>query len=160
MDTETFLRLKQQWHEEAMSVASKKQHDYTSGHDALSNFRFSGYVLDFFAQRGASPAVLGCVNMIATKLARLAELQGKGAVNESEEDTLMDLSNYVDLLRAIRQEERSQLATQPPPTQPPPTQLPATQSPTTQPSTTQPPLPQSPSPTRLGRFMTTLAHMT
>lgn len=109
MNTEEFLHLKQRWHEEAMALSRKKQHDYTSGQDALENFKFSGHILDFFAQRGASPTVLGCVNLIATKLARLAELQGKNALNESEDDTLMDLSNYIDLLRAIRHEERQHL---------------------------------------------------
>jgi len=85
---------------DAISVVARKNHDYASENNPFSNFELAGYITQFFAQRDVPPEVLSFVQLIGTKLARLAELQYKTPMNEGVADTFMDLINYVNLWHA------------------------------------------------------------
>ena len=75
-----------------VAIIESKNSDYAKNDDAFSNFKFCAE----FA--GISVEQVFRV-FIAVKIARLKELMnGKDAKNEKVEDTLVDLSNYVDLL--------------------------------------------------------------
>jgi len=81
-------------------LLEKKQHDYATDNDRLSNFKFSGMVLDWAIKSGMTDgAHLAFLSLITTKLARIIELVGAGkeAKNESIRDTLIDLANYAIL---------------------------------------------------------------
>lgn len=72
-----------------------KGDDYANT-DRLSNFKLAGNICGFNAE-------LNCLNLIATKVARLGVLlQGKEPKNESVTDSLIDLANYAVLLDMIR----------------------------------------------------------
>lgn len=86
--------------EKQRSLLESKGHDYAN-EDVLSNFKKVGAVTG----NGATGAVL---NLIATKVVRLANLLEKGAdgKHESLEDTLVDLSNYSFLASCILNERK------------------------------------------------------
>lgn len=78
----------------------KKGNDY-SDQDRLSNFKLAGAITGIGAE-------LNCLNLIATKVARLGQLlNGKTPNNESVEDSLLDLANYTLLLHMILEERSS-----------------------------------------------------
>lgn len=69
----------------------KKGSDY-AGHDRLSNFKLSGQITQTSAE-------INCLNLIATKVARLGILlQSNKVNNESISDSILDLANYAILL--------------------------------------------------------------
>lgn len=79
---------------EMRKVMLGKGDDYAN-EDRLSNFRLAGNIC------GVTPE-LNCLNLIATKVARLGVLlQGKEPKNESVQDSILDLSNYAVLLNMI-----------------------------------------------------------
>lgn len=79
---------------EMRKVMLGKGDDYAN-EDRLSNFRLAGNIC------GITPE-LNCLNLIATKVARLGVLlQGKEPKNESVQDSILDLSNYSVLLNMI-----------------------------------------------------------
>lgn len=79
---------------EMRKVMLGKGDDYAN-EDRLSNFRLAGNIC------GVTPE-LNCLNLIATKVARLGVLlQGKEPKNESVQDSILDLSNYSVLLNMI-----------------------------------------------------------
>ena len=79
---------------EMRKVMLGKGDDYAN-EDRLSNFRLAGNIC------GVTPE-LNCLNLIATKVARLGVLlQGKEPKNESVQDIILDLSNYSVLLNMI-----------------------------------------------------------
>lgn len=88
-------------------VMLSKGHDYSS-QDRLSNFKFAGHICGMTAHQN-------CLNLIATKVARLGQLfsSGREPVNESVHDSILDLANYSVLLAMIIQ-ERSDLITDKP----------------------------------------------
>ena len=79
-------------------IVLKKGNDYANA-DRLSNFKLAGNICGVGAK-------LNCLNLIATKVARLGVLlQGKTPNNESIQDSIIDLANYAFLLNCLIQEE-------------------------------------------------------
>ena len=77
----------------------KKGNDYANT-DRLSNFKLAGAI-------AGGSAETNCLNMIATKVARLGVLLNSSGQpnNESIEDSILDLANYAVLLHMIICEE-------------------------------------------------------
>lgn len=76
-------------------VMFKKSEDYAN-EDRLSNFKLAGTI-------AGGSAEINCLNLIATKVARLGVLlnSGKAPNNESILDSVLDLANYAVLLNMI-----------------------------------------------------------
>jgi hypothetical protein len=75
----------------------KKGNDY-AGADRLSNFKLAGAITGTSGQ-------LNCLNLIATKVARLGVLLRTREVNnESISDSILDLANYAVLLDQLESE--------------------------------------------------------
>jgi hypothetical protein len=76
-------------------VLLNKGDDYANA-DRLSNFKMAGLIAGGNAQ-------LNCLNLIATKVARLGVLLNSSdePKNESINDSIMDLANYAMLLAMI-----------------------------------------------------------
>ena len=76
-------------------VLLNKGDDYANT-DRLSNFKMAGQIAGGNAQ-------LNCLNLIATKVARLGVLLNSNDApkNESINDSIMDLANYAMLLAMI-----------------------------------------------------------
>lgn len=85
--------------EEMRNTLFSKGDDYAN-EDRLSNFKLAGSII------GLRPEI-NCLNLIATKVARLGVLlnSNKDPKNESISDTLKDLANYCILLDAILKED-------------------------------------------------------
>jgi len=83
------------------TVMLKKGDDY-SNEDRLSNFKLAGNIC------GIKPE-LNCLNLIATKVARLGVLLNSQSSpqNESIQDSLLDLANYTILLSMLLEDTRS-----------------------------------------------------
>lgn len=81
-------------------ILFSKASDYAN-HDVLSNFKKVANVLDITPQQY-------CVQMITTKIVRLANLIGsdKSPKHESIQDSIHDLRNYAFLLGCILEESR------------------------------------------------------
>lgn len=81
-----------------------KGHDYTSQEDAFLNFRQSAAVAH------VTPAQVALIQL-GNKLSRLSQLIGNGkqAMNESQEDTLLDIINYCLLLGGILKENQAEV---------------------------------------------------
>jgi hypothetical protein len=80
-------------------ILLSKGEDYAN-EDVLSNFKLAAGIV------GTTPE-LNCLNLIATKVARLGVLLNKDNVtpnNESIDDSLIDLANYTMLLIMIRED--------------------------------------------------------
>lgn len=83
-----------EFYAEKKNILKLKGEDYAN-EDVLSNFKTAG------ANIGISPE-LQCLSLIATKVARLGNLiSGKKPNNESVSDSILDLSNYTDLLYCL-----------------------------------------------------------
>jgi hypothetical protein len=76
-------------------ILFKKGNDYAN-QDRLSNFKLAGTI-------AGGSAETNCLNLIATKVARLGVLlnSGKAPNNESIQDSIIDLINYGVLLDMI-----------------------------------------------------------
>ena len=76
-------------------VLLSKGDDYANT-DRLSNFKLAGTIAGGSAQ-------INCLNLIATKVARLGVLlnSGKQPNNESVQDSILDLANYAVLLAMV-----------------------------------------------------------
>lgn len=86
-------------HEELCSkgllIMKKKNHDYSKGH-VFGNFMVAEALQ-------AASAENGIIVRMSDKLSRLVSVMEKGAeVNESEEDTIIDIINYAVLLAGVR----------------------------------------------------------
>ena len=80
--------------DEQREILLKKGDDY-AGADRLSNFKRAGAICGHAAE-------LNCLNLIATKVARLGELlNGKEPKNESVRDSVLDGANYFVLLAML-----------------------------------------------------------
>lgn len=81
------------------NIMFRKGNDYATDADRLDNFKNVARIT------GTTPQ-LACLNLIATKVARLGNLlqPGKTANNESVEDSMTDLSVYSVLLTMIQKE--------------------------------------------------------
>lgn len=98
MTREEQTKLLAEFYAEKKNVLKLKSEDYAN-EDVLSNFKSAG------ANIGIS-AELQCLSLIATKIARLGNLfSGKKPNNESVSDSILDLSNYTDLLYCLVNEQ-------------------------------------------------------
>lgn len=81
--------------EKMSEVMFKKGDDYANT-DRLSNFKLAGTICGVNAQ-------INCLNLIATKVARLGVLLNSDIApqNESVQDSVLDLANYSLLLAMI-----------------------------------------------------------
>jgi hypothetical protein len=95
MDLETQKQHFKDLTERMESILFKKGNDYANT-DRLSNFKLAGTI-------AGGSAELNCLNLIATKVARLGVLlnSGKAPNNESISDSIIDLINYGVLLDMI-----------------------------------------------------------
>ncbi|HLD98225.1 MAG TPA: hypothetical protein VI815_02785 [Candidatus Nanoarchaeia archaeon] len=85
---------------ECLETLRKKGNDYAAEIDGLSNFKYSGDFAGVTQEQS-------CKVLIGTKLARLRELTNnpnKVVANESVNDTIKDLINYLILWKSIRNE--------------------------------------------------------
>ena len=82
------------------STLFKKGNDYANT-DRLSNFKLAGAI-------SGGSAETNCLNMIATKVARLGVLLNSSGQpnNESIEDSILDLANYAVLLGMILEDRK------------------------------------------------------
>ena len=85
----------------------KKGNDYSNG-DRLSCFKKVAAMLDITPE-------LVCEVFMATKQVRIRELlaSGKGAENESVQDSILDLANYTILLNMIAHEKTTTIPNAP-----------------------------------------------
>lgn len=81
--------------EQMRNIMLSKGDDYANT-DRLSNFKLAGSISGLNAE-------LNCLSLISTKVARLGVLLGSGKtpMNESVQDSVLDLANYSILLSAI-----------------------------------------------------------
>lgn len=77
------------------AMHDRKNEDYASAGDPYSNFKAAGAL----AAQFTDPTDIAFATLIGVKLARLAELKGKGKSprNEGVQDTLLDLAVYAAL---------------------------------------------------------------
>lgn len=83
-------------------IILRKNADYADSEaDPFANFTFAGVLLDWAIAQGARGFDLSFISLLATKLARVINLRAKAKdpaiVEESVEDTLLDMANYCDL---------------------------------------------------------------
>ncbi len=98
MNYETEQRLVGQFYKDCEKTLVGKAHDYAQDNDCFSNFKF-------IAEICKVPVEKTFLMFLAVKIARLSELIGKVAKNESKEDTLMDLANYACLYNVYLKEQ-------------------------------------------------------
>lgn len=74
------------------AIHDKKNEDYASADNPYSNFELAGALGALFSD----PVDVACAVLIGVKIARLAELRGKGKTpnHESVADTHLDLATY------------------------------------------------------------------
>lgn len=90
-------------------IHERKSHDYASNNDPFANYRFAGMLSKLFND----PDDAGFIGRIGEKLFRLANLEnsGKIALNESIEDTEVDICVIMTLWMASRRQKRLNLTT-------------------------------------------------
>ncbi len=89
-------------HAKQLSIAEKKNADYSRGEDEYRNFRMVNHVMPWISVEE------GIIIRMLDKIARLANLAKYGnayVTEESFEDTCDDTSNYSNILKAYRQNE-------------------------------------------------------
>lgn len=96
--------------EKMKEIHDRKSHDYSKDSDPFSNFKFSAELVKHFN----NPIDQVFAGIIGIKLARLSELlNGKEALNESADDTFVDLANYSALwgayYKSLEVEKRKEL---------------------------------------------------
>jgi hypothetical protein len=80
-----------------VDTLKRKANDYANK-EVFANFYFSADIA------GCTP-VQSCLVLIGTKIARLRELMGgKQAKNEAVEDTMLDLVNYLMILKHLKKQ--------------------------------------------------------
>lgn len=83
--------------DKCLAALETKKHDYSKAEDEFSNFRFSAEIAKVKPEQSM-------LILVGTKTARLSELiAGKEPKNESINDTIMDLVNYLVILKAYRE---------------------------------------------------------
>jgi hypothetical protein len=98
MTRETQSKLLGEFYAEKKNILKLKGEDYAN-EDVLSNFKTAGANIGISAEQQ-------CLSLIATKVARLGNLlSGKTPNNESISDSILDLSNYTDLLYCLVNED-------------------------------------------------------
>lgn len=99
-DFSAFVQDTQALFNRCVELLRNKSNDYAEGGDAFLNFKTAAQIA------GISPEQT-LLTLLGMKISRLTQLIGKGksAKNESVEDTMLDVINYVVLLRGMMQEE-------------------------------------------------------
>ena len=107
-DFTTFAQDSEALLDHCLEVMRAKANDYADGQDAFLNFKVAAQVA------GISPDQTLLV-LLGMKISRLTQLVGKGkkAKNESVDDTLLDIINYVLLLRGMLKEQRTESSQSP-----------------------------------------------
>ena len=84
-----------------LATLERKSHDYANDGDVLKNFKESSKIASI-------TPVQSILVLVGTKISRLTELvtTEKISKNESVEDTILDLINYLLLLKAMIEEQR------------------------------------------------------
>lgn len=96
--------------DDSRAIHLKKNQDYAQENNPFSNFERSAIIMSWFDD----PVDKAFVNLIGTKLARLAELRnGKTAKNESIYDTLLDLGTYCFLWGAYIMRQSNNVTSKP-----------------------------------------------
>jgi hypothetical protein len=87
-----------------MDLSAKKSHDYATDDDTLHNFKAQGKLT------GMKPSQCAA-QLVMVKAVRLGNLifGDKTPANESVEDTIFDMQNYLDLMLACMYEECTHL---------------------------------------------------
>lgn len=104
----TFVEETQVLFDRCVTLLKSKSNDYADGSDAFTNFKTAAQIA------GISPHQT-LLTLLGMKLSRLTQLIGKGkqAQHESVEDTLLDLINYIVLLRGMLKEQEGTSAPSP-----------------------------------------------
>lgn len=109
MTREIQSQLLGEFYAEKKNILKLKGEDYAN-EDVLSNFKTAGANIGISAEQQ-------CLSLIATKVARLGNLlAGKTPNNESISDSILDLSNYTDLLYCLVNEENANVPNEEPQT--------------------------------------------
>jgi len=92
----------------AAEIHDKKSHDYANNDNPFGNYQFAGLISKLFD----NPDDAGFAGRIAEKLYRLANLEnsGKTALNETVEDTEIDVFTIMGLWMASRKKRRETLS--------------------------------------------------
>lgn len=97
MNQEEFFKFIEETYAEALSITKKKNADYADGADPFKNFKMSELI-------GVTPERAILVR-ISDKMARVSNLllPGKEAKvkDETIQDTILDMINYLAILRAL-----------------------------------------------------------
>lgn len=111
-DFSSFVQDTQALFDRCVELMRRKSNDYAEGGDAFLNFKTAAQIA------GISPEQT-LLTLLGMKMSRLTQLisKGKKAKNESVEDTMLDIINYVVLLRGMMHEQEN-----------PPTNAPVTPS--------------------------------
>jgi len=79
-------------YEKKYNIIEKKNHDYAKENDCFSNFKLASVISGISVEKVF-------MSIIGIKIARILELlNNKNPKNESLEDSLIDIGNYIDLL--------------------------------------------------------------
>ena len=91
MNYETELQEASKFFAQCLDIFGKKANDYAKDSNPFSNFEKIATMVDI-------PVEKAFLVFMAVKIARIVELLGKKAKNESMEDSLKDLANYTCLM--------------------------------------------------------------
>ena len=96
---EDFLKDSEELLTRGLELMKSKAHDYTDNKDNFWNFKETAAI------SGVTPAQVALVQ-VGHKVSRLVQLVGNGKepMNEKIEDTIVDLINYLLILRGIIKE--------------------------------------------------------
>ena len=108
MTSDKRKELFQEFTDSQREVLISKGNDYAT-QDVLSNFKMAGNIAN---QKANNPSAINCLNLIATKVARLGNLlSSEGDIkNESVEDSVLDMANYTFLLYCLLKEVEKERA--------------------------------------------------
>ena len=81
-----------------INTISKKANDYATEEDVFSNFKKISQVCEIAVEKTF-------LMFMTVKIARIVELLGKEAKNESLQDSLMDLANYACLMKVYLEDK-------------------------------------------------------
>ena len=102
MTQEEFFKFIEDGYKKAHSIIVKKNSDYATGEDPFKNFKMASLI-------GITPERAILVR-ISDKLARIRNLMNPGkkaqVSDEAIEDTVLDMINYLAILRAFLQDEK------------------------------------------------------
>jgi len=89
------------------AIFDRKSYDYATTEDCLSNFKRVSFICDKIHIDVSKPEGIALLYIIM-KIDRLTNLLNKGShpKNESIDDTINDLQNYIDILRCLLYEKR------------------------------------------------------